>query len=245
VALSGEGADELFGGYEAALEAAAAFEADPADPRDGGAFQLEAMAWVAPSLKSQVLSRDAWEVAAGDEFLHAHYAASFERARRECGPHAGAVDAHLRFQRRENLTSLVQRLDSATMLASVEGRTPFADREVARLAERLPMSAKYPAHGGAGGAVATAVRGKRVLREAFGHRLPRGVVERSKHSFPLPFQEWIEDLGWRLETSPFASICFDAGVRQEVVRDPGRLWQLAWPMMNLALWGDRWWGYPA
>ncbi len=246
VAISGEGADELFGGYEAALDAAAAFEANPQDRRDGGRFHLEALAWVAPQLKPRLLSPDAWEGARGDAFVTEHYRSSFERARLEAGPRAGVLDAHLRFQRLENLTNLVQRLDSASMLASVEGRTPFADREVARVAEGLSMSAKYsPPAGGGGLALATAVRGKRVLREALGAPLPRAVVERAKHTIPLPIPEWIEDLGWRLETSPFARLYFDEGARQEVVRDPRGHWQLAWPMLNLALWGDRWWGYPS
>ena len=246
VALSGEGADELFGGYEAALDAAAWFESRADDPRSGGRFHLEAMAWIAPDQKPQLLSADAWAGAEEDGFLGSHYEESFARARREAGPRAGELDAHLRFQRQENLTNLVQRLDSASMLASVEGRTPFADRVVANLAERLPMEAKYvsPLTAGGGTATATRLRGKRVLRQAWRSRLPRAVVERTKHSFPLPFQDWIEDLGWRLETSPFAKLYFDDEARREVVRDPAANWQRAWPMLNLALWGDRWWGYP-
>ena len=47
------------------------------------------------------------------------------------------LDAHLRMQRRVNLAGLLQRLDTATMLAGVEGRTPIADVRVAELAESL------------------------------------------------------------------------------------------------------------
>ena len=247
VAISGEGADELFGGYELALQSAADFVSTPQDRRSGGQFQLESAAWIAPSLKPHLLSRDAWNAAQGDTFLVGHYEESFRRAQQEVGPQGSALDAHLRFLRLGNLTGLVQRLDTASMLASVEGRTPFADWEVARLAEGLPMSAKFgaPASDASGGAaVATAVRGKRVLRDAWRTRIPQGVLHRAKHSFPLPFQEWIEDTGWRLETSPFAKVCFGQSAREEVMRDPSGRWQLAWPMLNLALWGDRWWGYP-
>jgi hypothetical protein len=51
----------------------------------------------------------------------------------------------------------------------------------------------------------------------------------------------MEGLGWRLETSPFARSFFADDLRQKVAANPGELWQLAWPMLNLSLWGDAWW----
>ena len=244
VAISGEGADELFGGYGPALQAASDFSLAPADRRHGGQFQLESVAWVAPNIKPHILSHDAWEAANGDAFLFDHYEETFQKAQRESGPEAGRIDPFLRFQRHNNLTGLVQRLDTATMLASVEGRTPFADWEMTRIAESLPMSTKFVPSGpesGGGTAVATAMLGKRVLRETWRERVPESVIQRNKHSFPLPFDQWIEDLGWRLESSPFASIAFNKEIREAVVRDPNQNWQFAWPMLNLAMWGDRWW----
>ncbi|MFT7486204.1 MAG: asparagine synthase (glutamine-hydrolyzing) [Candidatus Paceibacteria bacterium] len=245
VAISGEGADELFGGYGPALQAASDFSLASADRRCGGQFQLESVAWVATSIKPHILSHDAWEAAQGDAFLLEHYESTFERAKLEAGPESHRIDPFLRFQRHNNLTGLVQRLDTATMLASVEGRTPFADWEMTRLAESLTMDTKFTASApGAGGgtAVATAMLGKRVLREAWRGRIPNEVIARNKHSFPLPFDQWIEDLGWRLESSPFARIAFKPEILDAVMRDPNSNWQFAWPLMNMAMWGDRWWG---
>ncbi|MCB9916000.1 MAG: asparagine synthase (glutamine-hydrolyzing) [Planctomycetes bacterium] len=229
VALSGEGADELFGGYELALAAARDFCATSADKRSGGRFQLEASAWVSPALKPHLLGADAWVGMEGDAFLFEHFEETFRECARDAGPDAAPLEAHLRFVRRSNLAGLLDRLDRATMLASLESRTPFADLRVAEFADSLPLDVKWRA------------RGKQVVRDAFGAVLPAAVTQRPKASFPLPFAEWSADLAWRLETSPFARAFFADGLRAEVAQDARNRWQLAWPMLNLALWGDAHW----
>jgi asparagine synthase (glutamine-hydrolysing) len=154
----------------------------------------------------------------------------------ECGDGRGPLDAHLRFHRRINLAGLLQRLDTATMLESVEGRTPFADRCVAELAESLPMSMKFDA-----GVEGSPAGTKLALRRAFAGILPREVVERPKASFPLPFQEWVVDRASALRESGFAREVFSTAAVELVAADPARNWRLAWPMINLAMWGARWW----
>jgi asparagine synthase (glutamine-hydrolysing) len=251
VALSGEGADELFGGYEEALAVAARFEGSAPDFLSGGRFQLESSAWISPAVKGQVLSEDIWQALEEDAFVVQEYERGFQRCRAEAGERAVPLDAHLRFQRRINLAGLLQRLDAATMLSGVEGRTPFADTSVVELAESLPMALKFDADAAlaprasdaAGTAVSTmAASGKLVLRRAFADRLPVEILERPKASFPLPFREWIVAEGSRLGRSPFAAAFFRGPLLKRVSADPGACWNYAWPMMNLARWGDRWWG---
>jgi|LWDU01.1.fsa_nt_gi asparagine synthase (glutamine-hydrolysing) len=229
VILSGEGADELFGGYELSLQAASDFCATPADKRSAGRFQLDAAAWVAPHQKPHLLSADAWTGACSDQFLFDHFDETFAECQQEVGPAGTDLDAHLRFVRKHNLSGLLTRLDRSTMVASVEGRTPFADERVAAVADSLPMAIKWNG------------RGKAVLRDAWQDQIPPAIMARKKSSFPLPFQSWMEGLGWRLETSPFARSFFADDLRQKVAANPGELWQLAWPMLNLSLWGDAWW----
>ena len=107
----------------------------------------------------------------------------------DAGPNEHPMQAHLRFQRRINLANLLQRLDTASMLESVEGRTPLADPIIAAIAERLPLDSKFRAAASRSEAPGT----KLALRAAFADRLPAEVVARPKASFPLPFIPWMAD----------------------------------------------------
>jgi asparagine synthetase B (glutamine-hydrolysing) len=121
----------------------------------------------------------------------------------------------------------------------VEGRVPFADAGVAALAESLPMDEKCAVLNGPG---APRAETKRALRTAFADLLPPEVVSRPKSSFPLPFQEWLADSTGVLRTSSFAREFFTEAAIETVAAEPARVWRLAWPMINVALWGRRWWG---
>lgn len=236
VALSGEGADELFAGYVAPMRGVIDHlrgKGEFAWRRDGGAYQLASNAWMSPELKREALTPEFRRQSENDETLRATYDAEFERAARGVSDPA---EAHLRFIRRVNLTGLLLRLDSASMLEGIEGRTPIADLEVARLAGELPMNLKFSVDAADG-----RVRSKIALREAFAGELPREIVERPKASFPLPFQSWVVDRGTEIERSEWARGVFTPMLREMVGADASSVWQVAWPAINLAMWARVWW----
>ena len=262
VTLSGEGADEMLAGYEGPMDQAAAFIASDEGAMHPGRYQLWSSAWVGVDIKKAVLSERVRGTIEDDAFLVGFYEHEFEKAATESGTRGLA--AHLRLQRRVNLTGLLQRLDTSTMLASVEGRTPFADIEVARACETLPMHMKYragahqepgsahagemTAHRGGGCAVAgaqavrTDARTKMILRRSYAEIVPDCALNRPKASFPVPFLRWMDSNAGVIRSSQFAQSAFSADAIEAVAGDPGKHWNLAWPMINLSLWAKKWWG---
>ncbi len=77
---------------------------------------------------------------------------------------------------------ILAKADKMTMAHSLELRVPFLDIEVARFASRLPDKLKW--HAGVT---------KFVLREAFKNILPESTRKRKKLGFPTPVREWFKD----------------------------------------------------
>jgi len=238
VALTGEGADELFGGYHMPLQQAAEYLDNGGD--DPAVAFLLANAWVSPQLMPQVLSPRLARVAEFAGWLVQAYRDAYQqeasRPGRALSPRDEAMRASVRLMRRTNLTGLLQRVDSALSQSGVEGRTPLADRVVAAFADELPLNQKFdltlPPHEGT----------KIALRRAFDGVVPREILNRPKASFPLPFQGWLGPLFDDLRNEPMIDEIFNRDAWDLVAQDPEANWAQAWPMVNIGLWARRWFG---
>ena len=75
---------------------------------------------------------------------------------------------------------MLKKVDLMSMRHSLEVRTPFLDKEVVDLANSLPE--EYKLHKGVG---------KRILRDAFKGTLPDEIFTRSKKGFEIPLYDWL------------------------------------------------------
>ncbi len=158
VVQSGQGADEVFGGYSwypSFLKANDAADQYERSYFDWGHADLEKL--LRPDLVSEDFSRA--------------FVDSFFAQTRAPSP----VDKALQIDTEIMLVDdPVKRVDNMTMAASLEARVPFLDHEVVELAARIPASLK--------------VRdgGKYILKEAARRFVPAEVIDRPKGYFPVP-----------------------------------------------------------
>jgi asparagine synthase (glutamine-hydrolysing) len=81
------------------------------------------------------------------------------------------------------LTPLLRRLDRASMGASVESRVPFLDHRLVHRAINMPLDYKVGKHAD-----------KWVLKQVARRYIPDFLVDRKKAGFPLPFDAYLEPL---------------------------------------------------
>ena len=202
VALSGEGADEMFGGYRRYLgeRAASAYARLPRIVKNmvvrtaghfGRAGKLNRLAntlaivdpadryagWVRTfarqSLESIVTDRLRQRL---DEFDEARvYRALFERSGK-CG-----VLSRLFFADSQTWLpdTYLEKVDKASMAVSLEVRVPMLDLEVVRFAARLPDSLRV-----------RRFTLKYLLREVARPLLPAAIIRRPKHGLAVPTDPW-------------------------------------------------------
>jgi asparagine synthase (glutamine-hydrolysing) len=104
--------------------------------------------------------------------------------------------------------NLLVRGDKMTMAASIEGRMPLLDHELAEYAARLPAKLK-----------ASPRRTKIVIREVARRRLPESLLSRKKLGFAVPVASWFRGgLGDALER-----LTLGPEARPDPLVDPGRV----------------------
>lgn len=93
------------------------------------------------------------------------------------------VDRSLEFYANYYLEGVLTKVDRASMLCGLEVRSPFLDVDLVEFALRLPPSVKL--HLGTG---------KWLLKKALSELLPREILRRPKKGFGVPTVKWFRDL---------------------------------------------------
>lgn len=198
VVLSGEGADELLGGYpkhrgEVFVNRAHAFT-PPLFDKAAGALgerlpyryrRLAILARVAQE-RDFVNRQGAWfglmNAATAGQLcpdLFADYTPFIWPE--DPGEAAGSLARSLKFDKTVWLPgTLLERGDRMTMAASIEGRMPFMDTKLTNFVTRLPPQA-FLSNG----------RGKAILRQAMKADIPSEILTKPKAGFRVPIHDWL------------------------------------------------------
>jgi asparagine synthase (glutamine-hydrolysing) len=244
VILSGEGADELFGGYPTYLghKLAPKYCALPAPLR--AAVRRAVLAWPASGKKVTL------------EYLAKRFVKDaerpwLERHLRWFGTGLGAIPpleapgddpvaaAMLLDYRSYLRDNLLVKVDRATMLSSVEARAPFLDHEVTAFALSLPSQLRVHR-----------LTTKWVLKQAAEAWLPREVIHRRKRGLSVPVSTWINrglraetdrllDRG-RLEARGFVDAALVTRLLDEHRRGRANHAKALWAVIVLEYWLERW-----
>jgi asparagine synthase (glutamine-hydrolysing) len=195
VAVSGDGGDEMFGGYGRYL---ATLEEDQrrAAGEIGDWWERGQVYYGSRILVS--LEADIGELFG---FVPEEFAAHVAALREKVDQSGDNLLGELRRTDAENYMpgAVLPKVDRMSMQCSLEVRTPFLNQELARFAERLPPSV-----------LVNGQRGKLVLREIAYRYLPRELVDLPKKGFGLPLSDWAKssllDVAGRLLEGPESRI---------------------------------------
>jgi len=80
------------------------------------------------------------------------------------------------------LDDILQKVDRATMATSLEGREPMLDHRIIEFASQLPDSYKYE----------NGIK-KRILRDITHEYVPENLLNRPKMGFAIPIAKWLKD----------------------------------------------------
>jgi asparagine synthase (glutamine-hydrolysing) len=206
VALSGDGGDEIFAGYNRYIQAAGRlrpFWALPGLARRAIAKGIDSVPrrlWphLIPSLPQagEKMEKLSGAIGAGNAGFYKHivsawrnpedivsgareaWASAWDEAEALC------PDPVERMQYLDAMTymtdDILTKVDRASMAVSLEARVPLMDHRVAAFAWSLPMQMKLADR-----------QGKQVLRQVLYRHVPRGLIERPKQGFAVPVGEWL------------------------------------------------------
>jgi asparagine synthase (glutamine-hydrolysing) len=221
VALTGDGGDELFGGYRRHFLAPRLWQGLKKVPRPLRAVAgkpLAALPYVGGKLRKGLALAGAGSF---DDVSNVFYDMWYpEDSPAIVGDAAVssnvAIDAPdaVRIMYRDAVgylpDDILTKVDRASMAASLETRVPFLDHRVAEFAARVPLDLKV--RNG---------RGKHIVRELLYGLVPREMLDRGKAGFALPVGDWIKDSlrPWAEDLLPRTDDYFDAAIVRRRWRD--------------------------
>lgn len=236
VVLSGEGADELLGGYGKIYRSP--FDYSNIDKNCGLDFYdyfIEKYEYVPRAIRDVYLMVESPYRQKFDDYIRNNFS---------CRENEENV---FRFFHEYHVKGLLQRIDTTTMYSSVEARVPFLDHELVEFAYReIPYSLKLKWNSEDMKKIAAGYRAadysesmdspKYLLRRLGFELLPEETVTRRKMGFPVPLNQWFPKLEGMAYDVLGSSEWLDTKKLKSLISDCSRNFrsgQLLWMFINI------------
>ncbi len=236
VVLSGEGADELMGGYGRIFRSPFDYQNRKKDT-DFYTYFINLYDYVPRTMRDRLIStpktyRNFFDNKIRDEFLK-----------------KSNEENVFRFFHNYHVKGLLQRVDMTTMQTSVEARVPFLDHELIEFSYReIPYDLKLRWNSISDGQKATRIQAdsysevldtpKYLLREVSKRYLPEEITKRKKVGFPVPLSEWFSSLENMAREQLQKAGWLKSGTINELVRQSRtepRAGQILWMFINIEI----------
>lgn len=236
VVISGEGADELMGGYGKIYRSPFDY-ANERCTQDFYDYFISKYEYVPREMRNRLIE-------SGRE-----YQKEFDLKIKNEFEGTANEENVFRFFHNYHVKGLLQRVDMTTMQASVEARVPFLDHNLIEFAyTKIPYELKLKWIDAISLTHAKRLKAddysevldipKYLLRKLSYKYLPNEIVERRKIGFPVPLTEWFQNLE-ELSSDTLANVeWLKKGVYEELVessRKQDRAGQILWMFINIEL----------
>ncbi|MFD1161318.1 MULTISPECIES: asparagine synthase (glutamine-hydrolyzing) [Hwangdonia] len=236
VVLSGEGADELLGGYGRIFRSPFDYSNKETNKSFYDYF-ISKYEYVPRSMRDELINTPK------------NYRHKFDKEIKESFDSSSKEESVFKFFHKYHVKGLLQRVDMTTMQTSVEARVPFLDHNLIEFSYRnIPYDMKLrwindEAENKAKSMSAdqyseTLDTPKYLLRKLSYKYLPEEIIERKKIGFPVPLTEWFDNLeSLAKELLPKANWLKEGVVNDliEKSKTESRAGQILWMFINIEL----------
>jgi len=236
VVLSGEGADELMGGYGRIFRAPFDFENEKVDT-SFYAYLINKYEYVPREMRDQLITTPTTYRAEFDEQIQTEF------------QYTNNEENVFRFFHKYHVKGLLQRVDMTTMQTSVEARVPFLDHKLIEFVyKEIPYELKLKWVNEEAEVAAKQQTAdeysevldvpKYLLRKVSYNYLPEEIITRKKVGFPVPLTKWFENLEEMARELLPSCTWLKTDALEDLIsrsRTEARAGQVLWMFLNIEL----------